>query len=115
MPEFQYPPFFMIFLAVIVLGFSRNLETLFKFLIFFVKKYPYWFDGMLGLIPKIKILLFVKNFLFFFISKLNLLIFSINWSEEKKIIGWLIGISGINTEERTAGPVFFFTGSKTIL
>ena len=46
---------------------------------------------------------------------LNWLILQIKLSDEKKIIGWLKGISFIKADDNIDGAVFFLKGSKIIL
>ena len=65
--------------------------------------------------PKIKIFLSVKYFWYCLIDLLKRFVFSIKWSDVKKIKGWLSGISFINTELSIAGAVFLFAGSRIIL
>ena len=65
--------------------------------------------------PNIKIFLSVKYFWCCLTDLLNRFVFSIKWSDVKKIKGWFSGISFINAEQSIAGAVFLFAGSRIIL
>ena len=98
------------------MGFSINLCTLLILsLFFFVKKYPYSLDGEDGLMPKMNKFSLFNIILFLLIDFSKILFFSIRWSDEKKINGWVFGISSIKLDVKIAAAVFFFNGYKIIL